>query len=146
MKKLTGLSTRLTTALLALTTTFTQAADVEFEIAGIKNNDGKLLIQLFQGKDNYEKGNAESALIVKAQTGKVTVNFNELEEGEYVIRFFHDENSNGKLETNLLGAPVEGYGFSNNAKPNFGPVNYDAAKFSVPKSSEKVINTTSVIY
>jgi uncharacterized protein (DUF2141 family) len=139
-------SKTLLTVLLALTTTFAQATDVEFEIAGIKNDDGKLLIQLFQGKDNYEKGNAESALIVKAKTGSVTVNFNELGEGEYIIRFFHDENSNGKLETNLFGAPVEGYGFSNNAKPDFGPVNYSAAKFVIQKNDDKVINKTSVIY
>jgi len=139
-------SKTLLTVLLALTTTFAQATDVEFEIAGIKNDDGKLLIQLFQGQDNYEKGNAESALIVKAKTGSVTVNFNELDEGEYIIRFFHDENSNGKLETNLFGAPVEGYGFSNNAKPDFGPVNYSAAKFVIQKNDDKVINKTSVIY
>ena len=26
----------------------------------------------------------------------------------------HDENDNGKLDTNFMGIPVEGYGFSNN--------------------------------
>ncbi len=35
----------------------------------------------------------------------------------------HDENDNGKLDTNLVGMPVEGYGFSNNPqvmrKPTF---------------------------
>lgn len=139
-------SKTLSIVLLALTTTFAKATDVEFEIAGIKNDEGKILIQLFQGKDNYENGNAESALIVKAKTGSVTVNFNELDEGEYIIRFFHDENSNGKLETNLFGAPVEGYGFSNNAKPDFGPVNYSAAKFVVQSRDDKVTNSASVIY
>lgn len=139
-------SKTLLTALLALTTTLSQAADIQFEITGIKNDDGKLLIQLFKGKDNYEKGKAESALIVNAKTGNATINFNDIKQGDYVIRFFHDENSDNKLETNLLGAPVEGYGFSNNAQPNFGPVTYSAAKFTVQSNSEKVINTTSVIY
>ncbi|MBU2918149.1 DUF2141 domain-containing protein [Psychrosphaera sp. F3M07] len=142
MKKLT----RILMVIVALTSTFTQASEVSFEINGIKSDAGKILIQLFQGKDNYESGNAESALIVKAKTGSVTVNFNELDEGEYIIRFFHDENSNGKLETNLFGAPVEGYGFSNNAKPDFGPVNYSAAKFVVQSRDDKVTNSASVIY
>ena len=142
MKKLT----RILAVLVALTSTFSQASEVSFEINGIKNDAGKILIQLFQGKDNYDSGNAESALIVKAKTGSITVNFNELDEGEYTIRFFHDENSNGKLETNLFGAPVEGYGFSNNAKPDFGPVNYSAAKFVVQSRDDKVTNSASVIY
>ncbi len=32
-------------------------------------------------------------------------------EGEYVLAAFHDLNGNGKLDTNLFGAPTEPYGF-----------------------------------
>jgi uncharacterized protein (DUF2141 family) len=43
---------------------------------------------------------------------------------------FHDENSNGKLDTNLLGIPREGVSASNNAKGHFGPPKFDAAAFN----------------
>ena len=31
--------------------------------------------------------------------------------GTYALAVIQDENSNGKLDTNLLGIPTEGYGF-----------------------------------
>ena len=49
--------------------------------------------------------------------------------GTYAVSTFHDENSNGKLDTNLLGIPTEGVGASNNAKGHFGPPKFDDAKF-----------------
>jgi uncharacterized protein (DUF2141 family) len=36
---------------------------------------------------------------------------------------------NGKLDTNRLGIPTEGYGFSNNARNLFGPPSFAAASF-----------------
>ena len=36
---------------------------------------------------------------------------------------------NGKLETNLLGIPTEGYGFSNDAKALIGAPSFAAASF-----------------
>jgi uncharacterized protein (DUF2141 family) len=36
----------------------------------------------------------------------------DLSPGEYAIAMVHDENSNLKLDTNLVGAPVEGYAAS----------------------------------
>jgi uncharacterized protein (DUF2141 family) len=31
--------------------------------------------------------------------------------GKYAIAVIHDENCNGKLDTNMFGIPKEGYGF-----------------------------------
>ncbi|MES2370531.1 DUF2141 domain-containing protein [Thiobacillus thioparus] len=36
---------------------------------------------------------------------------------------------NGKLDTNLLGIPKEGYGFSNDAKASLGAPTFSAASF-----------------
>jgi len=41
----------------------------------------------------------------------------------------HDENMNGKLDTNWLGIPKEGYGFSNNARGVAGAPSFSAASF-----------------
>ena len=35
--------------------------------------------------------------------------------GEYVLAAFHDLNGNGKLDTNIFGAPTEPYGFGKQA-------------------------------
>jgi uncharacterized protein (DUF2141 family) len=41
----------------------------------------------------------------------------------------HDENMNGKLHTNWLGIPAEGYGFSNDAQGVVGAPSCSAAGF-----------------
>jgi uncharacterized protein (DUF2141 family) len=50
--------------------------------------------------------------------------------GDYAIKFYHDENGDNACNTNFLGIPSEGYGFSNNAKAFFGLPSFDKAKFT----------------
>ncbi|MFJ1258682.1 DUF2141 domain-containing protein, partial [Cupriavidus sp. CuC1] len=50
--------------------------------------------------------------------------------GTYSIAAAHDENMNGKLDTNALGIPMEGYGFSNDAKGWLSAPTFSAASFS----------------
>ena len=42
----------------------------------------------------------------------------------------HDENGNGKLDTNVVGMPLEGYGFSNNPQVMRKPT-WDEARFEI---------------
>lgn len=135
-------TTILTTLAFTLVSNLALANSVTFNINKIKNDKGMVLAQLFKGVKNYNANNSESAQQVKATEGTITITFNNLEPGEYAIRYFHDENSNGKLETNMFGVPTEGYGFSNNAKANFGPADYKDMKFTVTDSA---VTTSSTI-
>jgi len=90
--------------------------NLDIEITGIKNDEGKIMLQLFDGKEvtvNQAVGDIKD--------NKCSVSFKNLKPGKYAIRYFHDENENGNLDTNTFGIPKEGYGFSNNAKGTFGP-------------------------
>lgn len=122
------------------------ASEIEFNISGVKDDNTKLYVQLFKGEENYTNSKPEMATITKAKNGKASIIFSNLNEGEYALRFYHDQNDNGTLETNLFGMPVEGYGFSNNAVPNYGPLSFSDIKFVVNKSDDKVINESTVIY
>lgn len=117
---------------------------VEFTIKDINANGGKLYIQLFQGKEQFKSGQALRSMIIEANEGDSQVLFSGLSEGDYVIRYFHDENNDGELQTNLFGLPTEGYGFSSNAKANFGPVKYKDAKFAVA-GADTLVSTNSVV-
>ncbi|MBU2969214.1 DUF2141 domain-containing protein [Pseudoalteromonas sp. C2R02] len=117
---------------------------VDFTIEGIQSSNGKIYVQLFDSESGYKTGKAALANIVKAKKGSVTITFNELDAGEYGIRYFHDENNNGELETNLFGLPTEGYGYSNNAKANFGPVDFTTMRFSIADVAVK--NNSTVTY
>lgn len=114
-----------------------------FSMTEVKAKQGKMYVALFKGAENYQKNNAQASTIVTVDGDEVVVTFDELPQGDYAVRYFHDENGNNKLDLNLFGSPIEGIGFSNDAKPSYGPVGFEAAKFTV---TSDVINSSSVIY
>jgi len=120
------------------------AKELTFTIKNIKEGQGKIYVQLFKGEDNYRLGKPDAVAIATSDDKETTLAFNNLTEGDYALRYFHDQNDNGKMDVNLMGAPQEGYGFSNNVKPSYGPVKFVDAKFSI--SADKITNTSDVIY
>lgn len=71
-----------------------------------------------------------------ARKGKVTLQFEDLPEGEYALAVFHDENGNGKLDRNWLGVPSEKIGFSKGKMRAFGPPRYSECAFTVTSDYE----------
>lgn len=60
------------------------------------------------------------------------VTFDAVPAGTYAVKMFQDVNRNEKFDQNWIGIPLERYGFSNNAAPDWlhlGPPRFDAAKF-----------------
>ncbi len=102
----------------------TQSAELHVVIDEVKNNDGVILAQLFSGEDNFNKGQAITGTKLPAKKGIGELMFKDLVPGEYVVRLFHDENNNQKMEKNIFGMPKEGYGFSNEAVAHLGPPKY----------------------
>ena len=49
-----------------------------------------------------------------------------------------DENNNGKLDKNLVGIPLEPYGFSNNARGFLGPPSFGDARFQVSGPNTRI--------
>lgn len=66
---------------------------------------------------------------VKAATKKARCTFSKIAPGAYGISAFHDVNENGKLDTNLVGYPVEEYGASHNARNLFSAPSFEDARF-----------------
>jgi uncharacterized protein (DUF2141 family) len=80
----------------------------------------------FPGKPPFE---AETSVTVSART--MTCSFTSVAPGIHAVAVFHDENGDGKLDTNFLGIPREGVGVSNNNFRSVGPPSWDDAKFTV---------------
>jgi uncharacterized protein (DUF2141 family) len=59
--------------------------------------------------------------------------------GRYAVSFIHDENENKKLDTNFLGIPTEGFGFSRDAMGTFGPPGFDATAVNVLAGTGNVV-------
>lgn len=99
------------------------------EIEQLRNNDGKVLLELNNEKEEVIKG--YSAVI---NNNKSIVVIENLSPGKYAFKYFHDENNDEKLNTNFMGIPKEGYGFSNDAKGKFGPPGFDKMIFELNRT------------
>ena len=72
-------------------------------------------------KDDFLKSCAFSK-IVTVEDDTVSLKIENIEEGNYAVSVYHDENNSGILETGgVFGIPLEPYGFSNNPNMTFGP-------------------------
>lgn len=112
------------------------AEDLILAIDNIQVLEGALMWSVY----NDEKGFDSDGLPLVAGrsrviAGKIKVTLHDLPAGDYAIKLFHDENDNGELDSNLLGLPQEGYGFSNNAGA-FGPASFADAKVAVTGTTE----------
>lgn len=112
--------------------------DIEITINNIKNNKGTLLIGLYKEPTNFLKTPFRYEK-VKPVKGSVKAVFKNVMPGEYAISLIHDENNNGEMDKNMLGAPKEAYGVSNNAKNTFSAPDWSDAKFTV--ASENIIQS-----
>lgn len=107
---------------------------LDIEITGIRNNKGKIMLQLFDEK--------EKILVQEMGTisdNKCTFPIKNLNPGKYAVRYYQDENLNMKMETNMVGKPTEGYGFSNNATGKFGPPPFEKWLFELKEDKRIVL-------
>ncbi len=64
-----------------------------------------------------------------AAAGQARCVFRGLPAGRLAISVVHDADLSGDITTNVLGVPVEGYGFSRDARGTFGPPSFSDAAF-----------------
>jgi len=105
-----------------------QAAELTVAVSGVNSGKGRIYVALHRAVSGVKfpdmKGVVAGAWRT-ARKGGFSVTFAGLEPGRYAVNGFHDSDGNGDLDTNLLGIPVEGYGFGNGATGMFGPASFD---------------------
>ncbi len=104
---------------------------VQVEISGLRNDKGQVLCALYSSADGFPKKSDKALARAKSliSEGHAVCEFPGVTAGTYAVSVVHDENSNGKLDTNFMGIPREGVGASNNARGHFGPPKFEAAAF-----------------
>jgi uncharacterized protein (DUF2141 family) len=101
------------------------ASTLTLRITGIRNANGIIRFTLYRDSNFVEKRDVQ----IDANTLTAQTVFANLPRGVYSVNLFHDENMNGKMDTNLFGMPVEGYGFSNNPVKRMGKPGFDETNF-----------------
>ncbi|MDM0038724.1 DUF2141 domain-containing protein [Variovorax sp. J22G21] len=116
------------------------AADLRVAVADGPAVPATLYVALYDSADAYAGGKSVASQTLPVRAGNAQLAFLGLPAGRYVLRLFADENGNGKLDANLLGLPIERYGFSNDAKGKMGPPTFDAASFPLEADTTTTVH------
>ena len=113
---------------------------LEVVVANVKDTTGTVRVGIFRDEKTFLK-DAFVGKIVKAAKGEVKVVFESVPEGKYALSVIHDENRNGELDSNMIGIPREGFGFSNDAMGMFGPPGFEKCEFVITAEAKKMTVT-----
>ncbi|MFT4100709.1 MAG: DUF2141 domain-containing protein [Burkholderiaceae bacterium] len=106
------------------------AADLIVEVVPA-GSQGNLMLAVYGSAADFR----QRAVVQQSQaatTAPARFRFEQLPPGDYAIAVYQDVNSNGKLDTNMVGMPREPFGFSREPKGLMGPPNWDQVKFALP--------------
>jgi len=105
---------------------------IHVKILDIRNSTGSVACALFESPEGFPieyLRSATNVMVIKVRKSQARCDFEDIPPGIYALAVIHDENMNGELDTNVLGIPKEGYGFSNDAKAWFGAPSFLDASF-----------------
>ena len=116
------------------------AGEIIVDVGDLRSNDGMVACALFTPEHaaTFPSTAATQELTVPIAGLKATCRFTGLQKGLYAIAIYHDENDNGKLDTNFLRIPIEGSGASNGAQGRMGPPKFCDAQFEFTGGQHKV--------
>lgn len=120
---------------------------IEIVVNGIKSFNGQINVALYNTSANFniiEKAFYKQTYSIKGNS--IIISIPNVPIGEYAISLFHDVNKNLQIDKNMLGIPKEGFAFSNNATANFGPPNWESAKFMVVSNKKYTQNLNLIHY
>ena len=120
------------------------SAELTVIVEGIRNARGEVRFALFDVPDQFPRGEKLDSTDIPANSGSVTASFKNIKPGAYAVAIHHDENSDKEMNTNIIGLPQEGYGFSNDARVFILPPGFDAASFTMD-ILDKIVRL-SVVY
>lgn len=108
---------------------------LDIKVKGVKVQQGELMLAIYNTKESFPiEGKQIIGKKEKALNNEIKFTIDNLPKGNYAIAVFHDVNSNNKMDKNRIGIPTEGFGFSSNKKPRFGPPNWNDAVFNFPET------------
>jgi uncharacterized protein (DUF2141 family) len=110
------------------------------ELTGLRSNLGVINIGVFASAEGFPSDvtRAVRSGCFPIKDLPLLLTFEDLPFGHYAATVHHDENMDGELNTNLLGIPTEGIGFSGNPKIWRGVPAFDRTQFEFSSDSPKV--------
>lgn len=103
-----------------------RAYDLTVEVHNARSDKGTVDGALYADAASWMKHSLQGER--QPAAGKTVLVYRNLQPGTYALSLFHDENGNGKLDSNVVGIPTERYGFSRDARGHMSAPSFaDAA-------------------
>jgi uncharacterized protein (DUF2141 family) len=115
-----------------------QAANIELTITGIKKVEGTIMLAAYNSAETM--GNPDKAWqkrMQKVDKAEISMSFTDVAPGQYAISIFQDLDGDFRLKTNIVGIPVEPYGFSNNPTL-YGAPTFEKVAFTVGEQDQHI--------
>jgi len=111
----------------------TPGGAVRVDISGLRNTSGDIRCLMFNGPDGFPELQAKAFRTTRGviDGDHAVCDFRDVAPGNYAVIVLHDENSNGRMDRNLMGVPQEGYVASNNLHPAMSAPGFRQATFTV---------------
>lgn len=117
-----------------------EAADLKVVISGLRSGNGDVHVAIFDTPETFpQSGNSQTDAVVKASPNGASAVFSGLKPGNYALAAFHDENGNRTFDQNVLGIPVEGFGFSNDPPVFLGPPKFTEAAVALGQNDAEIV-------
>ena len=106
------------------------AGVVSVQVEGVRNAKGEIFVAICSAQAFGAGGRCEVASKAPAGQAGAPITFPGVPPGTYAVRVFHDENANGRVDSDWFGTPTEGFGLSNNP-PRSAWKQFEPAAFTV---------------
>ena len=106
----------------------TEQGILQLSFKGIEEYKGYIQVDLYKSNEGFPTENEFAYKILRFKLDSVNdkMDIAHLDYGTYAIAVYHDENSDGELDTNFFGKPTEKTGASNNPDNGNIPIFDDA--------------------
>jgi uncharacterized protein (DUF2141 family) len=108
------------------------------KVERVKADRGPVFCDLFNAGEGFPGASPiiGGSIELKASATPMACTFSNLPAGVFAVSVIQDENANGSLDMNVFGAPIEGYGVSNNIVPATSAPTFADSKIDVDGVSQ----------
>lgn len=116
------------------------ADELVVQLDNLRSAKGNVVVCIWGNGEAFpdcDAGKPVARRTIAASEAGTPIVFKDIAPGTIAISVFHDENANGRFDTNFVRMPLEGVGLSNNPKMAFGPPKFKNSTFT-PKPGAPV--------
>ena len=118
-----------------------ETIDMQVTVTNINTLKGSVKLSFFNNPKTYlKRGKEYKTFSQNATSESMTFYVKGIKKGDYAIAIYQDVNSDNKCNLNIVGKPVEPYGFSNNFKLKFAKPSFEELKITANKDMSITIS------